>query len=92
MHKVLTVWLASQLNTDTPTIAREMPRIIKRWNGFSAAEPSESTAYIQLNRQTPCPPRSAVPVNQGCRISSFTHGIQFAFGHGGDHPNYARPV
>ena len=45
---------------------------IKRWNGFSAAEPSERTAYIKLNCQTACPPRAAVPVN-----SRMLFGISF---------------
>jgi hypothetical protein len=68
-----------------------MPAKIKRRDGFSAAEPGESAAYVKLNRQTPCPPRGAVPVNQECRISSFTHGFQFVFDNGGDQPGYVRP-
>jgi hypothetical protein len=60
----------------------------RRRSGFSAAEPGERTAYIKLNRQTPCPPRSALSVNQECRISFFTHGTLFAFDNGGDHPGY----
>jgi len=43
---------------------------------------------IRLNRQTACPPRAAVSVNHGNHISSFTHGIPFAFDNGGDHPSY----
>jgi hypothetical protein len=64
----------------------------KRRTGFSAAEPSESADYIPLNRQTACPPRTAVSVNQGCRISYFTHGIQFAFDNGGDQPGYVATI
>jgi hypothetical protein len=45
-------------------------------------------AYIKLNRQTPCPPCGAVPVNQECCGSSFTRNTRIAFGHGGDHPSY----
>jgi len=45
---------------------------IKRWNGFSAAEPSERVAYVKLNRQTTCPPRAAVPVH-----SRMLFGISF---------------
>jgi hypothetical protein len=44
-----------------------MPMKIKRWNGFSVTNATQKEAkltYIKLNRQTPCPPRSAVPVNQ----------------------------
>lgn len=48
----------------------------------------EKVRLLKLNRQTPCQPRSAVSVNQGCRISSFTHGIQFAFDNCGDQPSY----
>jgi len=63
---------------------------IKRWNSFSPTNASQrrKARLLKLNRQTACPPRTAVPVNQGCRISSFTHGIRFAFGHGGDYPSY----
>src|SRR6266567_7205083 len=42
---------------------------LKRWDGFSATNASQSEAklaYVRLNSQTPCPPRGAVPVNQGC--------------------------
>jgi hypothetical protein len=70
-----------------------MPKEIERWNAFSVTNASQNEAkltYIRLNNQTPCPPRGAVPVNQGCRLSSFTHSIQFAFGHGCDHPNYVQ--
>jgi hypothetical protein len=35
-------------------------------------EPSEISAYIRLNIQTPCPPRGAVPVNQGRTWESFS--------------------
>jgi hypothetical protein len=37
----------------------------------SAAEPRESAAYIKLNIPTPCPPRSAVPVNAGAWFRGF---------------------
>jgi hypothetical protein len=39
---------------------------IKRWNSFSAMNPSQSEgkfAYLKLNSQMPCPPRGTVPVN-----------------------------
>ena len=52
----------------TPTIARMMPTKIKRRDSFSVTNASQNEAkltYIRLNRQTPCPPRGAVPVNQG---------------------------
>ena len=49
----------------TPTKAREMPR--KIYAGLaSRLRTMRKLAYIRLNRQTPCPPRGAVPVNQGC--------------------------
>jgi hypothetical protein len=44
----------------------------------------ESSTYIKLNSQTPCPPRGAVPVNQGYVGGSFTLNTHFAFGHGSD--------
>jgi len=40
----------------------------KRGASFSATNPSQSEgklAYIKLNIPTPCPPRGAVPGNQG---------------------------
>jgi len=36
----------------------------------------------------PCPPRGAVPVNQGCFRRSFTLDTRFAFGNGSDCPGY----
>jgi hypothetical protein len=51
-----------------------MPMKSKRWNSFSATNASKcegKLAYISLNIQTPCPPRGAVPVNQGCRGRLF---------------------
>ena len=52
------------MELDTPTITRVIPMEIKRRAGFSAAEPSESAAYVKLNRQTACPPpRAAVSVS-----------------------------
>jgi hypothetical protein len=76
---------------------------IKRWDGFSATN-MEKLAYIKLNRQTACPPRSAacravailrrlIPVNQGRGYEDAlsTQRVQFAFGHGGDHSSYVAP-
>jgi hypothetical protein len=53
----------------------------------------EKLAYIKLNRQTACPPRAAVPVNQGRGYADALSAqrVQFAFGHGGDHPSYVAP-
>jgi hypothetical protein len=51
---------------DTPTIATMMPMEIKRWDGCSGTNASTiegKLTYIQLNSQTPCPPRGAVLVN-----------------------------
>jgi len=42
-------------------------------------------AYIKLNSQTPCPPRGAVPVNQGCFGRFFHSHIRIALGHGCDY-------
>ena len=47
---------------DAPISSCSLPRIVA-----SAAEPSERTAYIKLHRQTACPPRTSVPVNQVLR-------------------------
>lgn len=60
----------------TPTIARVMPKRIERWDSFSATNASPSEAkltYVRLNSQTPCPPRGAVPVNQGRGFASMFH-------------------
>ena len=61
--------LDAGIELDTPTIAPELPMRIRRWDSFSVTNASENEAkltYIRLNSQTPCPPRGAVPVNQGC--------------------------
>jgi hypothetical protein len=77
---------------DTPTTARAVPKKNKRWDSFSPTNASQrrKARLLKLNRQTACPPRTAVPVNQGRHISSCTHNIQFAFGNDGDHPGYVR--
>jgi hypothetical protein len=49
-------------------------------------------AYIQLNSQTACPPRAAVPVNQGRCRSYFTRNTWIAFGHGCDHSSYVQAI
>jgi hypothetical protein len=57
-----------------PTIAPAVPRKMKRWNGFSAMNPSQSEgkfAYLKLNSQMPCPPRGTVPVNTRQDIGKF---------------------
>jgi hypothetical protein len=41
-------------------------------------------AYVRLNIQTPCPPRGAVPVNQGRLRRYFTLTARIAFGYGCD--------
>jgi hypothetical protein len=47
--------------------------------------------YVELNIQTPCPPRGAVPVNQGMTWETVSLcSLQIDFGHGCDHPNYVR--
>jgi hypothetical protein len=60
----------------------------KRWKGFSTDEPSESSAYIRLNIQTPCPPRSASRSTKHNVGGSFTLITQFAFGYGCDLASY----
>jgi hypothetical protein len=83
------------MNTNMPTIAIVLPMKTKRWNGFSVTNTSQNEAkltYIKLNRQTPCPLRRAVPVNQGCAGGSFTRNTRIAFGHGGDRSSYVSPL
>src|SRR6266700_6147795 len=60
--------LLPQNELDTPTIARRVPTVYERWDSFSVTNASSLEAkitYVKLNTQTPCPPRGAVPVNQG---------------------------
>ena len=59
-----------------------MPKRIKRWNGFSVTNASQHEAkltYVKLNRQTPCPPRGAVPVNtrMWLEVFHFAHPVRF---------------
>ena len=61
-------------STRQPRQAACQQTLIWRWNGFSPANPSHNEgklAYVKLNRQTPCPPRGAVPVNQGRGLASL---------------------
>jgi hypothetical protein len=48
----------------------------------------EKLAYIKLNRQTPCPPRGAVPVNTRRLWEALSLQPRLAFGHGGDRLSY----
>ena len=51
-------------------------KTIRRWNSFSPANPSQNEGklgYINLNIPTACPPRTAVPVNQGRGFASLFH-------------------
>jgi hypothetical protein len=51
-------------------------KTIWRWSGFSPANPSQNEGklgYIKLNIPTACPPRAAVPVNQGRGFASLFH-------------------
>jgi hypothetical protein len=52
------------VNFYAPTKAREVPMKMSTWMA-SRLRTSWKLAYIKLNSQTPCPPRGAVPVNQG---------------------------
>ena len=50
----------------------------ERWNSFSVTNATRKEAkitYVRLNTQTPCPPRGAVPVNQG-RGGRFFHSAR----------------
>src|SRR5881628_1263283 len=63
---------------DTPTIALVVPMNFERWDSFSVANASRIEAkltYVRLNTQTPCPPRGAVPVNQG-RSRRLFHSLR----------------
>ena len=68
---------AAQMNDTRQPIQEVCQRkSIWRWNSFSPANPSQNEGklgYVKLNRQTPCPPRGAVPVNQGRGFASLFH-------------------
>lgn len=58
----------------TPTKARTVPEDLNAGHSFSAMNTSRrrvKLAYFKLNTQTPCPPRGAVPVNQGRTWENF---------------------
>jgi YD repeat-containing protein len=61
----------------TPTIARRVPMKLNAGTAsrLRTQHKEGKLTYIRLNIQTPCPPRGAVPVNQGCcgRLSTFTY-------------------
>jgi hypothetical protein len=62
------------MNLYAPTIAPGLPMSFERRISFSVTNASRNEAkitYITLNTQTPCPPRGAVPVNQGPRGRFF---------------------
>jgi hypothetical protein len=61
---------------------------LERLLGYERFSSEAKITYIKLNRQMRCPPRGTVPVNTRMRYKLFTHNIQFAFGHGGDHSSY----
>jgi hypothetical protein len=60
---------------DTPTNTRSMPTkndLALKWLLGYERFPSEAKlTYVKLNSQTPCPPRGAVPVNQGCGLEAL---------------------
>jgi len=80
-----------EMNSYAPTKARAVPRN-RRWRSFSGVNASHSEAkppYFSLNTQTPCPPRGAVPVNQGRTWEAVSFcSCRIAFGDGCDRPNY----
>jgi hypothetical protein len=69
-----------------------VPMKIKRWNSFSAANPSRNEGKLAYSNSTAKPLARLVRLSrstQGC-CSGFlaTPSIRFAFGNGGDHSNY----
>src|SRR5882724_9712736 len=62
----------------TPTIATLLPRKIASRLRTLLKNEAKMT-YVRLNSQTPCPPRGAVPVNQGCcgRLFHSQHPDRF---------------
>jgi hypothetical protein len=72
---------AYDLNLYAPTMARDVPVRSGRRNGFSVTNAPRGGAkltYVKLNSQTPCPPRGAVAVNQGCcrRLFHSEHPVR----------------
>src|SRR5439155_4605909 len=67
------IW-AAEIEPYTPTIAPGVPRKIDAGTASrlrTRRKNEAKLAYFKLNIQTPCPPRGAVPVNQGCNRSLF---------------------
>jgi hypothetical protein len=57
---------ASQARHEMVALAR-VARWRETWSRLrTLLKAKPKLAYIRLNSQTPCPPRGAVPVNQGC--------------------------
>ena len=79
---------------DTPTSAMAMPAKIDlalgQLLGYEPFLNEGKLAYIQRNIETPCPPRSAVPVNSRAwfRECVSPQHARFAFGQGCDWPSY----
>ena len=69
-------------------------KMIWRRNSFSPTNASQREAkisYVELNSETPCPPRGAVPVNQGKTLEVVSLcSFRFAFGNRCDCPGYVR--
>src|SRR6266567_2983895 len=66
----------------TPTIAPMVPTnllTLGQLLGYERPSSGAKLAYVRLNSQTPCPPRGAVPVNQGCsrRLFHSRHPVRF---------------
>ena len=70
--------------------------MIRRWErllGYERFLNEGKIAYIRLNIQTPCPPRGAVPVNQG-RAWKLFHSVPSGsnVGDGCDRPAMWEPL
>jgi hypothetical protein len=66
----------------------------KSFSGTNPSQKEGKLAYIRLNNPTPCPSRSAVPVNAGAWFSGplSSQHARFAFGQGCDSVPRCRAV
>jgi hypothetical protein len=59
---------------------KSQSRVAARGLGYERFSGEAKLTYVRLNTQTPCPPRGAVPVDQGCGREFFTSNWEKTLG------------
>ena len=85
-------WVQIEPCTPTAPLVPSKKQTLDRLLGSRTQHKAAKATYVRLNRQTPCPPRSAVSANQAEGWRCFTLHPQFAFDNGGDLPSYVPVV